>query len=150
MRLRSALLMALTLAACASQPKGLPGGSHAADLLASGGAWRLADARLPQGQPIPALFASDSNYRLQFVDGQLNISGGCNRMGAAYRIDKDHLLVDPLASTRMACDGPRMDNDAWMSRQFGYPVRMRFNGAQQLELEMLDGSKLTFYAVPSE
>ena len=62
--------MAAILAGCSSQPKGLPAGSDAGRTLAAAPAWQLTAAHLPQGQPIPALFAEGLAYQMRFADVQ--------------------------------------------------------------------------------
>ena len=138
--------MAAILAGCSSQPKGLPAGSDAGRTLAAAPAWRLSAAHLPQGQPIPALFAEGLAYQMRFADGQAVMEGGCNRMSGGYAVDKAYLKIEQFAATRMACEPARMQADEWISRQFGMPLKMRFETSSRLELETMDGSKLRFEA----
>ena len=43
---------------------------------------------------------------IDFADGQVSGSSGCNRFTGTYTIDGDTLTFGPLASTKMACEGP--------------------------------------------
>jgi heat shock protein HslJ len=84
-----ALLMVL-LAGCSG-----PGGLKRADPLA-GTAWML--ARLDDA---PAL--EGVQVTLQFDEGRVGGSAGCNQYGGDYAVDKQELTMGPLASTLMAC-----------------------------------------------
>jgi heat shock protein HslJ len=55
----------------------------------------------------------DTVVRLTFTDEQLGISAGCNSMGTTWSIDQGRLTTGTdMGSTAMACDQPRMDQDA--------------------------------------
>lgn len=41
-------------------------------------------------------------------DGHLSVQAGCNRGGAAVRIDGDVVRSEPIITTQMACDEDRM------------------------------------------
>lgn len=56
-----------------------------------------------------------STVRLQFRNGTLSASAGCNSIGGPYRIDGDRLVVDQLATTEMACDPALMEQDRWVA-----------------------------------
>ena len=56
----------------------------------------------------------ESEIELTFDDGQLSAWAGCNRIFGSYRIEESRLIAGPLASTRMACSDPLMDQDAWL------------------------------------
>ena len=58
----------------------------------------------------------DIVVRLTFTDEQLGISAGCNSMGTTWSIEDGQLTVgNDMGSTAMACDQPRMDQDAAMA-----------------------------------
>jgi heat shock protein HslJ len=59
--------------------------------------------------------AAATQVRLSFRDGQVSASAGCNSMSGTYRIDGDRLRTTSLATTEMACDPPRMEQDAWLA-----------------------------------
>lgn len=50
--------------------------------------------------------------RLEFSDGSVGVTGGCNLIGGAYELDGDILIVETMMQTEMACEPPRMDQDA--------------------------------------
>jgi heat shock protein HslJ len=50
--------------------------------------------------------------RLTFLDGQVQLGGGCNSGGGGYRLDGDVLVVTSVAMTEMACAEPLMALDA--------------------------------------
>ena len=56
-----------------------------------------------------------TRIRLAFQDGAININGGCNTMGGAYRIDGDRIVTDQMSMTEMGCDQPRMQQDDWLA-----------------------------------
>jgi heat shock protein HslJ len=45
------------------------------------------------------------------ADGQVSGSGGCNTFNGPYQSTANTLSIGPLASTRMACDQPVMDQE---------------------------------------
>lgn len=53
----------------------------------------------------------DAPLRLEFSDGNVGVSGGCNLIGGAYEIDDNRLVVETMMQTEMACEQPRMDQD---------------------------------------
>jgi heat shock protein HslJ len=54
-----------------------------------------------------------STIRVSFADGMMTASPGCNMLsGGRYTIDGDTISVEPAGMTEMACDVPRMDQDA--------------------------------------
>ena len=109
--IRAALLLPLLMAACtAGSPTDTqPGAPATADALAQVGRWKLQGAADGQGRPIAAVLPhGKAVHALVFADGQLAIEGGCNHIGARYRIDGTGRLVVPeIESTLMAC----MDQD---------------------------------------
>ncbi len=56
-----------------------------------------------------------TTVRLNFKDGQLGISAGCNGMGGAYTITDGKLTVAQMITTDMACQEPLMTQDTWVS-----------------------------------
>lgn len=91
-----------------------------------------------------------STASLQFADGTLSGSGGCNRFNGSYTLTDSTLTVAPLVLTRMACiDDPvtRQESDyigllqAASSTQFSDDT---------LTLTTPDGKTLTFEVMPSD
>ncbi len=53
-----------------------------------------------------------TTVRIEFRDGTLSASAGCNLLGGGYRIDGDTLRIDGgLSMTEMACEEALMDQD---------------------------------------
>ena len=107
MRIRSACLLSLVLAACTAcvptvtQPD-TPAGP---DALSRVERWNLQGATDAAGQPIAAVKPDGKAvHAIVFYDGALGIEGGCNHMGGNYSIDRQGRLVVPeVHSTLMAC-----------------------------------------------
>jgi len=50
--------------------------------------------------------------RLEFVDSNIGVSGGCNLIGGSYRLNGERLEIEQLMQTEMACEDIRMAQDA--------------------------------------
>jgi len=51
---------------------------------------------------------------ISFEDGRLSANTGCNTINGGYQLQDGQLVVDEqLATTEMACDQERMDQDQW-------------------------------------
>jgi heat shock protein HslJ len=48
-------------------------------------------------------YAAGGDISVQFADGQVSGSGGCNRFTGSYTQDGDRLKLGTLAATQMAC-----------------------------------------------
>jgi heat shock protein HslJ len=78
--------------------------------------WQLTKAVTGSDQRIEALFPSaDKPLQLDFADGRLGVSGGCNRTGGAYTIEKGKLNTGELMQTQMACEPKLMEADQAIS-----------------------------------
>lgn len=53
----------------------------------------------------------DVEVFLRLEEAQISGSGGCNQYSAAYRVEGDRMIIEPLRSTRRACDGPVMEQE---------------------------------------
>ena len=152
--MRAAFLLPLLLAACTAgvptdpQPVA-PAGT---DALAQVGRWKLKSAADAQGRPIAAVLPQGrAVHSLVFADGQLAIEGGCNHIGARYRIDGSGRLVVPeIESTVMACvDRDLMAADSAVSALLH--GRSEWSIAEsypeQLSLQHTDGRRSHWVAV---
>lgn len=83
-------------------------------------------------EPVPG-----TEIRLNFEDGQLGASAGCNSMSGRHAIDGAVLVVEELATTEMACEPALMAQDAWLAEVLtGRPeVVLDDNG-----ISLIDGS----------
>ncbi|RPE80049.1 META and DUF4377 domain-containing protein [Vulcaniibacterium tengchongense] len=71
--------------------------------------WQLRDARDARGRRLEALFADPARpLRLDFGAGRIAVANACNRIGGAYRLDRDRLRIERLQSTLMACADPKL------------------------------------------
>src|SRR5512137_2635646 len=80
--------------------------------------WQLASATDAAGQSIAALFPGPDNVLgLEFADGNLGVTGGCNRIGMGYQLlEGGQLQLSPGRSTMMACPPPLGEADAAIAR----------------------------------
>jgi len=71
-----------------------------------------------------------SELRVDFADGSISISAGCNGMGGTYTLSAQaELATGPLAGTMMACAQDLMDQDSWLSGTvFASPLSVAADG----------------------
>jgi heat shock protein HslJ len=101
------LLLLLALTSCTTAP-GAPGAGL------DGTEW-LSTAVTEDGADRPLV--DGTRIRLDFADGQLGASAGCNTFGGPYRIEDGLLIVEGGAMTEMGCDDERHAQDDWL---FGF------------------------------
>ena len=154
MTIRAAFLLPLLLAACtAGVPTGTqPATPAGADALAQVGRWKLQSAADAQGRAIGAVLPEGrAVHSLVFSDGQLVIEGGCNHIGALYRIDRSgRLVVTEFQSTLMACmDQELMAADSAISAllQGSSEWSIAESYPEQLSLQHDDGRRSHWVAV---
>lgn len=121
----AAALCGLALAACSlASPIPSPSQLAASDPLA-GTSWILTQLN---GQPALA----DVSITLEFSDGRLGGSDGCNLYGGAYKVEGSQLKVDAnMAGTLMACA------DEIMQQASAYTAALQQSPAFQVEGEQL-------------
>jgi heat shock protein HslJ len=56
-----------------------------------------------------------SEIAMDFLDDAVSVNAGCNTMSGGYEITDDTFVAGQFAMTMMACDGPLMDQDTWLS-----------------------------------
>ena len=129
MGIRLGLVLALPLAllaACGDRavPSG-PTGRTVPDL--DGTSW-IATGITEQGKPRELVPGSE--LRIDFTDGDISITAGCNGMGGSYALSSDaELSAGPLVGTQMACAQELMDQDAWLSGTvFAAPLAVAADG----------------------
>ncbi|MFC5578748.1 DUF4377 domain-containing protein [Lysobacter niabensis] len=153
------LCVALTaaLAACTTAPGGNPDQPKAAppapaatapDVRLEAYHWDLARANDARGAAIAALQpATGKPLRLDFSQGRLGISGGCNRIGGSYQHERGALRVGPLMQTEMACADRRlMDLDAAIAARLAGTLQAQAiaGDTPQLQLTAANGDILVF------
>lgn len=141
------LTFVLLFAACTpSEPVAPPNAqttpaTSGTDSLA-GTRWTLVSWGAPSAET-PVI--GESTITLEFADGQINGSGGCNSYGGSYQTQGDTLLLGEIASTLMAC----VDN-AVMEQETNYFAALQTAGDFQVNGDQLtiayNGGVLTFVA----
>lgn len=116
--------------------------------------WQLESATDGSGQSIQALFPGpDNRLGIEFVDGQLAVTGGCNRLGAGYQVlEPAQLQLGPGRSTMMACPPPLESADAAIAKFLAGTLQAELQGeagAPVLRLSSADGTALTFSGQPT-
>jgi heat shock protein HslJ len=116
--------------------------------------WQLTAATDAAGQSIATMFPGPDNLLgLEFAEGNLGVTGGCNRIGMGYQLlDGKQLQLTPGRSTMMACPPPLADADAAMARFLTGTVAAELQGdagAPVLRLAAADGSALSFNGTPT-
>lgn len=147
----AAVVCGLALTACSPASPTQPGEAYpspsnptlsAGDPLA-GTSWILAQVN---GQPALA----DVNVTLEFADGRLGGSDGCNSFGGGYQVEDGQLKVDPnMVSTLMACA------DEIMQQASAFSAVLLQSPAFQVEAGQLtllggDGAALAVFAAQSQ
>ncbi|TWI05746.1 heat shock protein HslJ [Luteimonas cucumeris] len=165
------LLLPLALAACTPPDENPPGAENTATVPAApaaepaappaattattggsamlaGHRWKLDTATDAQGKRIDALFPGPKNVlTLSFDDGNLGVSGGCNRQGGSYELDaQNQLKVGALRATMMACDAPLMQADAAIGKLLSQPqqARVEVSAPPRLHLVSAGGENSTW------
>ena len=74
--------------------------------------WYVREASDAQGHSL-ADFSKNPNVQLQFKDGLLAVSGGCNNFSTSYQLDSQNsnISLGRVASTKMACVPELMAQD---------------------------------------
>jgi heat shock protein HslJ len=70
-----------------------------------------------------------TELRVSFEEpGNIGVTAGCNSMFGAYTLEEGTLTAPNLASTMMACEQERMDQDAWIGSLLGEGVDVTVDG----------------------
>ncbi len=164
MSMRRAPLFALTaivastlvLSACSSPSTGAtmppPATATPAPAVLNSNHWGLQSATNAQGQRINEFFPSTTKpLTLNFVDGRVNVTGGCNVRGGAYRIDSGKLVVGPMPSTMMACEAPLMNADKAITNALSQPAAITVQQGTPATLTLVTATndKLVFTGTPT-
>lgn len=88
--------------------------------------WALDSASSADGKRIDALFPGAGHVpTLDFADGRLSVSGGCNgQSGATTFGPAAQFTVSPMRATLMACDAPLMQADQAIAALFAQPQQV--------------------------
>ena len=79
------------------------------------------------GDKAAAAESLDRKSSLQFTDGQMSGSVGCNQFSESYSFENGTLTVGPMRSTRMMCRGILGEQEMIFSKLMATPVKVRFN-----------------------
>lgn len=71
---------------------------------------------------------ADTRIRLNFQDGQIGASAGCNMMGGTYSIADGKLTFHGGGMTEMGCDPARHAQDDWVSGFLGSQPAITISG----------------------
>jgi heat shock protein HslJ len=81
---------------------------------------------------------------LTFAEGRVTGTTGCNRLTGGYALDGDRLTMDGVATTRMACPGPAMAQEAAIVAALRGPLTI----VRGKDGVMLTGSAASLTLVP--
>lgn len=84
----------------------------------------------------------EDRYEIQFAANRLSGRAGCNRFSGSYRVSSDGLQAGPLAMTRMACPGPRMEHEQAVSRILAGRVRLYYPDGDTLLMRGVGGGEI--------
>ncbi|MGA9382136.1 MAG: META domain-containing protein [Phormidium sp.] len=96
------------------------------------GSWRLANMAETN---LPTPMVPVGELTVNFADGRISGSGGCNRFMSSYETQGDRLTISQLASTFKACE------ETIMKQEFKYLKALQ--GAQRYEVD--NQGQLTIY-----
>jgi len=150
------LTLVLFLAACSHQERTTtPGAPHTGELTSAdaqrlpGQHWRLVAATDASGTRLDVFFPRPGRpLQLDFVDGRVAVSNGCNAITGNSTIAEGALSTSHLVQTRMACAGPLMQADTAMAGVLHGTVQLRLEG-DTLVLTTTDGKTLRFEGEPT-
>jgi heat shock protein HslJ len=81
-------------------------------------------------------------YRIGFSADGISGRAGCNSFSGNYRVGRDGFQAGPLAMTRMACPGQRMQHEQAVSRILSSRVRLYYPDGRTLLMRGVDGGEI--------
>lgn len=151
------LLTPILLAACANQPK--TAAATAQDLTIdqqglSAYQWQLVEAKNVRNQLLSGFpIGTKPTMKLNFRNGYLTLSGGCNGMSASYTFQNNTLQAKQFIGTKMACAEPLMQQDNATSTFLSTtPVKLKLTGNTQTPILLMQdssGNRLTWQGTPT-
>lgn len=103
--------MAGALVACAHNPAQKKVVKMPTEPVLSQYHWQMIKAVDKEGKPLPDL-GLPNTMQLDFDQQQLMLTGACNNINAAYRLDKNNILLQKPISTRKSCAADAMAKDS--------------------------------------
>lgn len=114
--------------------------------------WYVREALDAQGRSL-ADFSKNPNVQLQFKDGLLAVSGGCNNFSTSYQLDSQNsnISLGRVASTKMACVPELMAQDEAIKKvidnnKLELGLITKENGELYLKMENQQGDHLLVLA----
>ncbi len=106
------------------------------------GTWKLISYG-PAANPVPAV--TDVETSIEFKDGQVNGSVGCNSFGGGYKVDGDTITFEQMMSTLMFCEGPVGDQETTTLNVMNESTTFTLDG-DTLTITSADGSSVVVLA----
>ena len=155
MRIKLIMLAAMfagSLTAYAQSGKNFVDNEHINAELLSGFEWSVRGASDAQGHSLTD-FSKNPNVQLQFKDGLLAVSGGCNNFSTSYQLDSQNsnISLGRIASTKMACVPELMAQDEAIKKvidnnKLDLGLITKENGELYLKMENQQGDHLLVVA----
>ena len=155
MRIKLIMLAAMfagSLTAYAQSGKNFVDNEHINAELLSGFEWSVRGASDAQGHSLTD-FSKNPNVQLQFKDGLLAVSGGCNNFSTSYQLDSQNsnISLGRVASTKMACVPELMAQDEAIKKvidnnKLDLGLITKENGELYLKMENQQGDHLLVVA----
>jgi heat shock protein HslJ len=101
--------------------------------------WQLVQIGATPAQREAGVHARPARLVLRREDHRYDGSSGCNRIFGTYRLDGESLGLAPVASTKMACPGPLMQQERKLVAALEATTRYRAAGHV---LQLFSGDKL--------
>ena len=108
------------------------GGEAAAPASLAGTNWIIAE--------IDGAGVSGDAYSIHFTDDRISGKAGCNQFSGTYALNGSTITTAPLAVTRMACPGPRMEHERRVLALLTGPVEIVHRPGEKLVLTGRAGS----------
>ncbi len=86
--------------------------------------------------------SGEDGYQMQFEADRMSGRAGCNSFSGPYRVSSDGFRAGPLAMTRMACPGPRMQHEQIVSRILSGRVRLYYPDGDTLVMRGVEGGDI--------
>ena len=122
--------------------------SHDSHLVASH--WQLVNASNADGKRYDGLFARpEKPVQLDFSNGRLVITGGCNTLTGPYTLTDTSLTFGQMASTLMACPPPLFTVEEAITRTLTGEMRIEALTPDVLKLVASNGDTFEYKGVPT-
>lgn len=80
---------------------------------------------------------------LAFAEGRVSGTAGCNRLTGPYTQERNQLRFGALAATRMACMGPRGEQESRVFAILAQPLTISFGERMTMTWTAADGSSIS-------